>query len=277
MKFSKWHGLGNDFVIINGFEETITDFRQAAIEICDRHFGIGADGLVAVLPSAVADFAMRIFNADGSEAEMCGNVTRCVARYVFESGMTDQRKITLETKAGMIRPELILSARGEVEKVTVDMGQPRLRPEEIPMTVDSAEPVVSWPLTVNNKNYYVTCVSMGNPHTILFVEDVLAVDLPVLGSAIETAAVFPRKTNVEFVQVVNREHLKMRVWERGAGVTLACGTGACATLVAAVLNGKADRRATIELEGGELFIEWKENNHVYMSGPATEVFRGCYI
>lgn len=276
-KFSKWHGLGNDFVIVNGFTERIEDFSQAAIQVCDRHFGVGADGLVLVLPSDKADFMMRIFNSDGSEAEMCGNVTRCVARYVYENQLTSKTKITLETKAGLIKPELVFH-KDTLSTVKVDMGQPRLKKQEIPMTGNPEDQTVSAPLKVKDALYSVTCVSMGNPHCVLFVDDVAAVELTAIGPQIETHPSFPRKTNVEFVQVLGRKELRMRVWERGAGVTMACGTGACATLVAAVLNGKTDREATLHLDGGDLFIEWNaENNHVYMSGPATEVFRGEYL
>jgi diaminopimelate epimerase len=274
--FSKWHGLGNDFVIVNGLEESIENYEEMAIKVCDRHFGIGADGLVILLKSEIADFKMRIFNSDGSEAEMCGNVTRCMARYVFEHGLTDKKKITLETKAGIIKPELIFT-NGILDTVRVDMGEPRLKRSEIPMVGNADEQVINAILRVGDIEYNITCVSMGNPHCIIFVDDLTLVDLSVIGPKIETDPIFPKKTNVEFVQVLNKQKLRMRVWERGAGVTMACGTGTCATLVAAVLNGKADRQATIELDGGTLFIEWGLDNHIYMSGPAVEVFRGKYL
>lgn len=274
--FSKWHGLGNDFVIVNGLEESIENYKELAIKVCDRHFGIGADGLVILLTSEIADFKMRIFNSDGSEAEMCGNVTRCMARYVFEHGLTDKKKITLETKAGIIKPELIFT-NGILDTVRVDMGEPRLKRSEIPMVGNADEQVINEILRVGDAEYSITCVSMGNPHCIIFVDDLTLVDLSVIGPKIETDPVFPKKTNVEFVQVLNKQKLRMRVWERGAGVTMACGTGTCATLVAAVLNGKADRQATIELDGGTLLIEWGLDNHIYMSGPAVEVFRGKYL
>lgn len=276
-KFTKWHGLGNDFVIVNGFSETIADFQAAAIEVCDRHLGIGADGLVLVLPSETADFEMRIFNSDGSEAEMCGNVTRCVARYVYENGLTANTRITLETKAGIIIPELIIE-RGVIKTVKVDMGEPRLKRKDIPLLGAAEDEAVDVPLTVEDQTFFITCVSMGNPHCVIFVDDIDSIDLERIGPKIETHALFPRKTNVEFVQVRDRNRLRMRVWERGAGITLACGTGASATLVAAVLNGKAEHQATIELDGGELLVEWdRADHHIYMSGPATEVFRGEYI
>mgnify|MGYP003588286302 CR=1 FL=1 len=276
MKFTKWQGIGNDFVIVNGFQEKIADYASKAIEVCDRHFGIGADGLVIALPSDVADFRMRIFNSDGSEAEMCGNVTRCFARFVYETGLTSKTELAIETLAGIIRPKLIFE-NGVITSVCVDMGEPRLKRSEIPMVGDPEDKAVNVPLLVDNSNFAVTCVSMGNPHCIVFVDDVEDLDLQMFGRPIEIHPAFPRKTNVEFVQVLDRQTLRMRVWERGAGVTLACGTGACATLVAAVLNGKTDRRATLKLDGGELLIEWREDNHIYKTGPAKEVFRGEYL
>ena len=273
--FSKWHGLGNDFVIINGLKESIDHYEQMAIQVCDRHFGVGADGLVVIFPSEIADFHMMIFNADGSEAEMCGNATRCVARYVYEYGLTDKKKITLETKAGIIKPELIF-IDGILSTIRVNMGEPHLKRSEIPMIGDG-ETIINELLTVENSDYYITCVSMGNPHCVLFVDELSDVDLSVIGPKIERNSAFPKKTNVEFVQVISKQKVRMRVWERGAGITMACGTGACATVVAAVLNSKTDRHATVELDGGELLIEWGLDNHVYMSGPAKEVFRGEYL
>ena len=276
MKFTKWQGIGNDFVIIDGFKETIDDFASKAIEVCDRHFGIGADGLVIALPSDVADFRMRIFNSNGSEAEMCGNVTRCFARYVYENGLTTKTELTIETLAGIIKPKLIFE-NGIVTSVCVDMGEPRLKRGEIPMVGDPEAKAVNVPLLVGDSTYSVTCVSMGNPHCIIFVDDVESLDLEKFGRPIEVHPAFPRKTNVEFVQVVDRQTLRMRVWERGAGVTLACGTGACAVMVAAVLNDKSDRRALLKLDGGELLLEWRDDNHIYKTGPAVEVFRGEYL
>lgn len=276
-KFTKWHGLGNDFVIVNGFTEKIMDYSETAIKVCDRHLGIGADGLVLILPSEIADFEMRIFNSDGSEAEMCGNVTRCVARHVYECGLTSKNKITLETKAGIIVPELIIE-NGKIRTIKVDMGEPRLKRQDIPTTGLANESLINLPLNISDNTYNITCVSMGNPHCVIFVDSVNDIDLSSVGPQIEKHELFPRKTNVEFAEVKNEHHIRMRVWERGAGITMACGTGACATLVAAVLNNKSARSATIELDGGELIVEWnKEDNHVYMSGPATEVFRGQYV
>lgn len=276
MQFSKWHGQGNDFVIVNGFEEKIVNHAQAAIEVCDRHFGIGADGLVIVESSEIADFRMRIFNSDGSEAEMCGNVTRCVARYVYQNGLTNKTKITLETLAGIIKPELIFED-DIIVTVRVNMGEPRLKRQQIPVNGNPEDEAINIPLQIGTETYPITCVSMGNPHCVIFVDDLNSVDLPVIGPVIETNSIFPRKTNVEFVQVLNRAEMCMRVWERGAGITKACGTGASATLVAAVLNGKTDRQAIIHLDGGDLLVEWGEDNNIYMSGPAIEVFRGEYL
>jgi len=274
--FSKWHGLGNDFVIVNGFTETIDNYPQMAIEVCDRHFGVGADGLVTVLPSEMADFQMRIFNSDGSEAEMCGNVTRCMARYLYENGLTTKTKMTLETKAGIITPELIF-VDGTLSTVKVDMGKPRLKPSEIPVISQAQEQLVDALLVVDGMDYHITCVSMGNPHCVIFVDDLEKVNISVVGPLIETNPLFPKKINVEFVQVINKGKVRMRVWERGAGITMACGTGACATLVAGVLNNKLDHKAIVELDGGPLLIEWGLDQHVYMSGPAVEVFRGEYL
>lgn len=276
MKFAKWQGTGNDFVIVNGFEETIADYSAKAIEVCDRHYGIGADGLIMVLPSSIADFQMRIFNSDGSEPEMCGNGIRCFARYVYESGLMNKTDLTVETLAGIIRPKLLLE-NDRVGSVCVDMGEPRLQRGEIPVTGDPAGRVIDVPLVVGATDYRITCVSMGNPHCVIFTDAVEELDLPTLGRPIEGHPWFPRKTNVEFVQVLDRQNLRMRVWERGAGVTLACGTGTCATVVAAVLNGKTDRKVRVRLDGGELLVEWRDDNHVYMTGPAVEVFRGEYL
>ena len=276
MKFTKWQGIGNDFVIVNGFQEKIDDYPSKAIEVCDRHFGIGADGLVLALPSEIADFRMRIFNSDGSEAEMCGNVTRCFARYVYENGLTTKTELTIETLAGIIKPKLLFE-NGNVKAVCVDMGEPRLKRGEIPMIGNPEDRAVNVPLIVGDKTYEVTCVSMGNPHCIIFDDNAEELDLQALGRPIETHPAFPRKTNVEFVKVIDRKTLRMRVWERGAGITLACGTGTCATVVAAVLNGKTDREVLVHLDGGDLFIEWREDNHIYKTGPAVEVFRGEYL
>lgn len=277
MKFTKVQGLGNDFVVVNGIEEQLEDFAAAAVKICDRHFGVGADGLVVVLPSETADFRMRIFNSDGSEAEMCGNVTRCFAKYVYEHGLTAKTRLTIETLAGIIVPELQFDAEGKISAVRVDMGVPRLKRGEIPMTGPADEQVIGEALEIGGEIYHVTCVSMGNPHCIIFVPDISMVPLEEIGPKIENHPKFPRKTNVEFLQVLNDQEMIMRVWERGAGVTLACGTGSCAALAAAVLNGKTGRRALIHLDGGDLTLEWDEDSgHIYKTGPAEEVFSGIY-
>lgn len=274
--FTKWHGLGNDFVIVDIFKENISDCSNLAIRVCDRNFGIGADGLVLVGPSDIADFKMQIFNSDGSEAEMCGNVTRCVACYVYENGLTDKVKFGIETKAGIIKPELIIK-NDIIELVKVDMGEPILKPSLIPVAVDNIDKIISYPVQVLNEEFKITCVSMGNPHCVIFVEDLDNVSLAKVGPLLETHKIFPKKINVEFAQVIKDDYIKMRVWERGAGITLACGTGSCATLVAAVLNNKTKNKALIELDGGNLTIEWAKDNHIYMSGPARLVFKGTFI
>jgi len=276
LRFTKVHGLGNDFILVNCFEESVNqeDFPGLAVKMCHRHFGVGADGLVPLLPAEAADVRMRIFNSDGSEAEMCGNVIRCAAKYLYEHGVVRKEKIRVETLAGIMVPELIVE-NGRVGLVRVDMGEPRLERAEIPMEGPSGR-VVDEPLEVDGVSCRVTAVSMGNPHCVIFVPDVEQVPLRVVGPRLETHPVFPRKTNVEFVQVLSRGEVIMRVWERGAGETMACGTGACATAVAGVLNGRTGRRVTVRLAAGELIIQWAENNRVYMTGPAEEVFTGEY-
>lgn len=276
-EFMKWHGAGNDFVVVDCFKETVEKYAETAAAVCDRHFGVGADGLVLILPSETADFRMRIFNSDGSEAEMCGNVTRCVAKYAYESGLVKRTQIEMETKAGLIRPEVLLGADGKVERVRVNMGRPVLAAEDVPVRGFGRERVVAAPLAVAGETYAMTCVSMGNPHCVIFVDDISAVELAKIGPMIETHELFPKKTNVEFAQVLKEDEIRMRVWERGAAITLACGTGSCATLVAAVLNGKTGRRAALALDGGRLEIEWSEaDDCVYMTGPAALVFTGVY-
>ena len=276
MLFTKMHGLGNDFVLVNCFEEML-DLERApgiAAKVCDRYFGIGADGLILLLPADDGDVTMRIFNSDGSEAEMCGNGIRCAAKYLYERGLVKKDKIRVKTLAGMIIPELIIE-NGSVRLVRVDMGEPRLERSEIPMEGAPGQ-VINEPLQVDGAAFQVTAVSMGNPHCIIFVPDTDLVPLREIGPRIEKHPAFPRKTNVEFIQVLNRQEVRMQVWERGAGETMACGTGACATAVACVLNDHTGRRVTVHLKGGDLLIEWAENNHVYMTGPAEEVFTGEY-
>ncbi len=275
LKFTKVHGLGNDFVLVDCLHGELDDADLSALAIatCDRHFGIGADGLVRILPSQTADYRMQIMNSDGSEAEMCGNATRCFAKYLFERGMVGNQ-MSIETLAG-IKVVDITSADGKAATMTVNMGSPRLDAADIPIKGYVGR-VVSQPLQVGAAKYSITCVSMGNPHCIIFVDDVAAVDLEHLGPAIETHPAFPAKTNVEFAQIIKRDEVRFRVWERGAGITLACGTGACSVLVAGVLNGILDRKALVHLPGGDLLIEWREDNSLYKTGPAQEVFNGTY-
>ena len=273
MKFTKMQGLGNDYIYVNCFEETVSNPTEVAKFVSDRHFGIGSDGLVLILPSQIADFRMRMLNSDGSEAEMCGNAIRCVGKYVYDNGMTDKTTLRVETLAGIKILDLSLE-NGKVVLVKVDMGEPILKPGDIPVDSDK-DLFVSEPVTIDGKEYKVTCVSMGNPHAVTYVDSVEQFPLEVVGPKMETHRLYPRKINSEFVEVIDRQTLKMRVWERGAGETLACGTGACGVLVASVLNGISDRKAVIKLLGGDLIIEWNEkDNHVYMTGPAVKVFDG---
>lgn len=273
LKFTKMQGAGNDYIYINGFTQTIENPSELAIRLSNRHFGIGSDGLVLILPSGTCDFRMQMFNSDGSEAEMCGNASRCVGKYVYDNGLTTKTEITLETKAG-VKYISLFDGDKKVRKVTVDMGEPILDPVLIPVKVDE-EPVLNYPLDIDGKIWKISCVSMGNPHAVTFTAGIKDLDLPVIGPKFEKHPVFPRKTNTEFIEVVDRHTLNMRVWERGAGETLACGTGACAAAVAAALNGLCDRKVTIHLLGGDLEVEWNpENNHVYMTGEAVTVFDG---
>ena len=275
MKFTKMHGTGNDYIYVNGLVETIENPAEFAIQYSDRHKGIGSDGLVMILASETCDFRMRMFNADGSESEMCGNASRCIGKYVYDKGLTNKTTLTLETLAGVKVLQLFIGVDQKVEKVTVDMGEPILDAALIPVTSDKNR-VINEPLAFNSEiQYNITTVSMGNPHAVIFTSDILQLDLPKIGPVIENATIFPRRTNTEFIEVLTNNHVKMRVWERGSGETMACGTGACASVVAGVLNGLISRRTTVELLGGELTIEWKEeDNHVYLTGGATTVFEG---
>ena len=275
MKFTKMHGTGNDYIYVNGLVETIENPAEFAIQYSDRHKGIGSDGLVMILASETCDFRMRMFNADGSESEMCGNASRCIGKYVYDKGLTNKTTLTLETLAGVKVLQLFIGADQKVEKVTVDMGEPILDAALIPVTSDKNR-VSNEPVAFNSEiRYNITTVSMGNPHAVIFTTDILQLDLPKIGPVIENAAIFPRRTNTEFIEVLTNNHVNMRVWERGSGETMACGTGACASVVAGVLNGLISRRTTVELLGGELTIEWKEeDNHVYLTGGATTVFEG---
>jgi len=271
MKITKMQGLGNDYLYIHCTEDQIPDPPALARRISDRHFGIGADGLVLILPCDEADFRMRMFNADGSEAEMCGNASRCVGKYIHDRGLSDSQEIRLMTGAGVKILKLTLKD-GRTESVRVDMGEPVLEAAEIPVNA-AGSPVIGVPVEAKGQAFRMTCVSMGNPHAVIFVEDADSFDVHGIGAEIEKNPLFPRKTNVEFVTVKDRTHLRMRVWERGSGETLACGTGACATLVASVLNGLCEQKAVLELNGGPLTVEWDpETNHVFQEGPAEFVF-----
>ncbi|MEK3904141.1 diaminopimelate epimerase [Paenibacillus sp. FSL R7-0179] len=274
MEFTKMHGLGNDFIIVFGEEELPGNAPELAVTLCNRFFGIGADGLVYILPSQRGDYMMRIMNSDGSEAEQCGNAIRCVSKYVYEHGLVESEQIVIETIGAGEQKVSLKVKDGIVESVTVDMGEPVLSGLQIPVAID-AEPVLDQPIEADGTAFRFTAVSMGNPHAVIYVDDAVTFDLAVWGPKLEVHPLFPRKVNVEFATVVNRSHVDMRVWERGAGPTLACGTGACATLVSSVLNGVTDRSAVISLKGGDLFIEWnEEDNHVYMTGPAQVVYTG---
>ncbi|TVY08810.1 diaminopimelate epimerase [Paenibacillus cremeus] len=276
MNFTKMQGLGNDFIVLSGHQKLPENAAELAVRYCDRHFGIGADGMVYLLPSEQADYMMRIINSDGSEAEQCGNAIRCAAKYIYDHGMINQARTSLviETIGAGSQPVQLTVENGEVTKVRVDMGAPILNGLQVPTTVD-ANPVVAHPVEVEGREFRFTAVSMGNPHCVIFVEDAVQMDLFAWGPKLEHHELFPRRINVEFVTVKSRDYADMRVWERGAGPTLACGTGACATLVAGVLNDRMDRKGTVSLKGGDLLIEWDESdNHVYMTGPAATVFKG---
>ena len=275
IEFVKYQGLGNDFILIdNRSSSELIVSPEQAIKLCDRHFGIGADGVIFALPGLDGtDYTMRIINSDGSEPEMCGNGIRCLAGFIadLEGNSAKEVQYRIHTIAGVMSPQLMSDGQ-----VKVDMGLPKLLAKEIPTTLSSPEQkVIDESLQVAGKNWLVTCVSMGNPHCITFVEDVAAIDLALIGTQFENHSAFPQKTNTEFIQVIGRDRLKMRVWERGAGITLACGTGACAALVAGVLTGKCDRKATVELPGGDLLIEWSEpDQRLYMTGAQERVFAG---
>ncbi len=275
MKFTKMHGTGNDYIYVNGFVETIENPAEFAIKYSDRHKGIGSDGLVMIMPSESCDFRMRMFNADGSESEMCGNASRCIGKYVYDKGLTDKTSVTLETLAGVKVLQLFIGADNLVEKVTVDMGEPILKGLQIPCIYDE-EIVLNKKVSFSSDiEYNITTVSMGNPHAVIFTNGIDKLDLPKIGPVVENSTVFPNRTNTEFIEAINKNYVKMRVWERGSGETMACGTGACAAVVAGVLNGVNNRITTVELLGGELSIEWKEaDNHVYLTGGANTVFEG---
>ena len=273
IKFTKMHGLGNDYVYIDAINQKIENESSLAKFVSNRHFGIGSDGLILICKSEIADFKMRMFNSDGSEAEMCGNGIRCVGKFVYDKGLTNKTTVKIETLAGI--KTLILNTKdGKVETARVDMGEPILEAEKIPV-ISTEKPVKNLELEAENKKFKFTCVSIGNPHAITIVENTKEFDVEKYGKVLEVDKAFPKKANIEFAQIIDRQNINMRVWERGAGETLACGTGACATAVACNLNGLTDRKVNIELLGGTLNIEWNEtDNHVYMTGPAVTVFDG---
>lgn len=274
IEFTKMQGAGNDYIYVNCLEKTIENIGETARAVSDRHFGIGSDGLVLICPSDKADFRMDMYNSDGSRAEMCGNASRCVGKYVHDKGLTDKTTVTLETLAGIKVLELMLDDNGKVRSVRVDMGEPELIPRNIPIDSD-LERFISRPVTANGREYLVTGVSMGNPHAVTYISDTDSLEIEKIGPAFENHPLFPRRINTEFAQIVDRNTIKMRVWERGAGETLACGTGACATAVAATLDGHIDGEADLVLLGGTLHIKWdRTDNHVYMTGPAEFVFDG---
>jgi diaminopimelate epimerase len=273
VKFSKLQATGNDFVLMNCFEEPLTDvpLDVLARNICDRHFGIGADGLLLLLPSKIANFRMRIFNSDGSEAEMCGNGIRCFALYLYEHGLWEDKNIDIETLAGVKRVKMFLEGK-KVEGVRVGMGNPIFQRESIP--IKGKDNPLNMSLRAAGRRWEVSALSMGNPHCVILVDDVEHFPVEKVGPEIENHPLFPHRTNVEFVEVLNRDELKIRVWERGVGETLGCGTGACASLVVTALKGLTNRSARIHLKGGDLFVEWQESGEVFLSGPAEEVFQG---
>ena len=274
MKFTKMQGIGNDYVYVNCFEETVADPERVSKIISDRHFGIGADGLVLIMPSDKADFRMRMFNADGSEGNMCGNATRCIGKFVYDNHLTDKTNITLETRSG-IKKLTLYPENGKVKTVLVDMGKAVMKPADIPMNV-SGDTFINKPITVDGKDVFITAVSMGNPHAVTYVDDVDSLELEKIGPSFENHPLFPERVNTEFIKILDESTMQMRVWERGSGETWACGTGACAATAASVLNGyfPHDKEITVKLRGGDLFITYKSDGTVLMRGPAETVFTG---
>lgn len=273
LQFTKMQGLGNDYVYVDCTKKKLENASKVAVKVSDRHFGIGSDGLILINASSVADFEMEMYNADGSRGEMCGNGIRCVAKYVYDYGLTDQTHISVETLGGIKYLDLTVE-EGRVRQVRVDMGRPMLCPTEIPV-IANGESVIDMPIEVDGTEYRMTAVGMGNPHTVIFVEDVDELEIEQIGPKFEHHPCFPNRVNTEFVKVLDRNTVKMRVWERGSGETLACGTGACAVAVACILNGLTENKVTVQLLGGDLLIEWdREADKVYMTGPAEVVFDG---
>jgi diaminopimelate epimerase len=275
MKFTKMHGAGNDYVYVNAFEERLSedDLPRIARFVSDRHTGVGSDGLILICPSVKGDFRMRMFNADGSEAEMCGNGIRCVGKYVYDRGMTARKDIEVETPVGLKRLRLFLGPDGKVASVQVDMGEPKFRPEQIPVDAQGEEAFGLRAETAEG-TWELNCLSMGNPHAVTFVPETAALDLPRIGPPLENHRLFPKRCNVEFAHVLDRRNVNMRVWERGSGETMACGTGACAAAVACIKLGLTDANVNVHLRGGTLAIEWPGQGPVLMTGPAMEVFSG---
>ncbi len=273
MKFTKMHGCGNDYVYVNGFVEEIKDKPAFVKAVSDRHFGVGSDGAIFINPSKEADFEMEMYNADGTRAEMCGNGIRCVAKYVYDKGLTDRTHISI-VSCGKVKYLDLNVEDGQVTSVRVNMGAPIFTAKEVPV-ISRMEQSVDEPIIVGGKEYRMTCVSMGNPHAVVFMDDVANLDIAAVGPLFENHTAFPNRVNTEFVKVLDRSRVDMRVWERGTGETLACGTGCCATVVACILNGLTDNAVTVRVLGGEILIEWdREKNLVYMTGPATTVFEG---
>jgi diaminopimelate epimerase len=274
MKFTKMQGAGNDYVYLNCYAEQVENPAQLAIKVSNRNFGIGSDGLILIMPSEVADVRMRMFNSDGSESEMCGNGIRCVAKYAYDHGIVKKKELTAETGAGVLTLQLFTDSADRVDKVRVNMGKPRLTRAAIPMLGEPDEQVVNRPLNILHSIFNITCVSMGNPHCVIFVDDLENFQVEKYGPHIENHEIFPRRANVEFVQLLSRAEVRQRTWERGAGETLACGTGASAVCVAGVLNGLTENRILNHLSGGDLELEWADDGSIYMTGPAVEVFSG---
>ncbi|MFB0919558.1 MAG: diaminopimelate epimerase [Oscillospiraceae bacterium] len=273
MKFTKMQGCGNDYVYVNCFEEKITDRPELSKFVSNRNFGVGSDGLICICPSEIADFKMDFYNADGSSAQMCGNGIRCVGKFVFDKGLTDKKRITVETLAGIKTLDLNVG-EGKIQSVRVDMGSPEFRPQYIPVA-EHGKNFINRSVIVGDEEFFVTALSVGNPHAVVFVKDVDALDLKTIGPKFENHPLFPERVNTEFVELIDRNTIKMRVWERGSGETLACGTGATASAAASMLNGHTENSVTVRLRGGELFIEWdRDKNKLYMSGPAVTVFDG---
>ena len=273
MKFTKMHGIGNDYVYVNCFQEKVDNPSEVAKFVSDRHFGVGSDGLILIKPSQIADCEMDMYNLDGSQGAMCGNGIRCVAKYVYDYGIVPKTTLRIATKSGIKELNLTVE-NGKVSLVRVNMGSPILEASKIPVVSDQSQ-AVNQPIKVNGHTYYFTGVSMGNPHAVVYLDDVDNLDIEKIGPAFEKHPVFPDRVNTEFVKVIDRKTLKMRVWERGSGETLACGTGACAVAVASILNGMTEDQVTVKLLGGDLLIEWdQEADRVYMTGPATVVYDG---